>query len=129
MRELFSQIDDLSHTVYVRPTKRIAYLDEVGDQRRREHVVDPVVFVAEHVVKVAATAVRRQDEDVASVDTRTEKGNQVLVANLAHLRTNEIKCILIYGKTHQGTRRHALGKYRSTHLLRGAAAGCPQEKE
>ena len=60
------------HTVYVKPTKHIAYLDEVSDQGGREHVVDPVVFVAEHVVEVAAAAVRRQDEDVASVDTRTD---------------------------------------------------------
>ena len=66
-----------------------AYLNEVSDQGGREHVVDPVVFVTEHVVEVATAAVGRQDEHVASVDARTEKGNQVLMANLAHL---QMKC-------------------------------------
>ena len=77
---------------------RQAYLDEVSDQRGREHVVDPVVFIAEHVVEVSSAAVWRQDEHVAGVDARAEEGNQVLVPNLAHLHTNVTRCTLNYGQ-------------------------------
>ena len=73
------------HYLLVRARRKSSYLDEVCDEGGREHVVDPVVLVAEYVAEVAPAEVGSQDEHAACVDARAEEGDQVLVPNLAHL--------------------------------------------
>jgi len=66
-------------------------LEQICDQGRDEHVVEPIVLIVQDILETAAAAERHQDADVAGLDAGAEERDQIVVPKLTHLQHKDVQ--------------------------------------